>query len=283
MKDSKIEWTHHTFNPWWGCKKVSPGCKNCYAEKLDGRYNSMNKHWGPESDRKPMSDAYWNQPLKWNKQAEKEGVKHRVFTASMADVFEMHDQVKKYRKKLFKLIEKTPNLIWLLLTKRPENVLKFVPRKFKKNGWPENIWIGTSVENQEYADKRIPLLLKIPSKVRFLSMEPLIGPVNLHVINANTFLGIYTDCLRGVEIDNGKQILLPHKIDWVIAGGESGHGSRPMLPLWVSSLQKECSITETPFFFKQWGEYNMKLEKVGKKNSGNEINGLKFNEFPNLK
>src|SRR3990172_1427349 len=136
MENSQIEWTDHTFNPWWGCEKVSAGCKNCYAETLDNRYHKANPHWGPYSSRKYMSNNYWAQPLKWNDQARKSGVKKKVFCASMADVFEDNIIVTSQRYKLWDIIEKTPNLIWQLLTKRPENIMKFIPYSWK-NGLPE--------------------------------------------------------------------------------------------------------------------------------------------------
>ena len=180
MENSKIEWCHHTFNPWIGCAKVSQGCANCYAEELmDTRYGRAN--WGVDGTRVRTSDAYWRKPLAWNRKARIEGVRYRVFCASLADVFEDREDLEEWRDDLFNLISATPNLDWLLLTKRPENVNRIVGESRGDCYWIEesagkgngNIWIGTSVENQEQADKRIPELLKIPARVRFLSMEPL--------------------------------------------------------------------------------------------------------------
>ncbi len=315
MINSKIEWTDHTFNPWWGCMKVSPGCKNCYAETLDNRYNHENPHWGPNSNRKPQSDKYWNQPLKWNKEAAAKGIKAKVFCASMADVFEGHPDTLPHLKRLFSLIKQTPNLIWQLLTKRPENIKTLIAFDFP-DGLPENIWIGTSVENQQAADERIPHLLCVPATVRFLSIEPLLGPIILRrqaqdskeILQA-TLMGKLDEYFRPVE----------RGIDWVIVGGESGHGARPIHPEWVRSLRDQCNAANVSFFFKQWGEWvpdnqhsnfiagievksvrNILLDgseyndgfiragdlacmkKVGKKKAGRLLDGREWNEFPSL-
>ena len=178
-QDSKIEWTHHTFNHWWGCIKVSPGCEHCYAETLSKRYG--HSIWGPAktTQRRTFGEKHWVEPLKWDRLAQVSGERKRVFCASMADVFEDHPQLPSEREKLWALIEQTPMLDWLLLTKRPENVNRMLPDMWELGGLPSNIWIGTSVENQEQADKRIPELLKVPARVRFLSCEPLLGPVDL--------------------------------------------------------------------------------------------------------
>lgn len=244
-ENSKIEWTDHTFNPWWGCVKVSPACAHCYAETFDKRVGGS--HWGPESPRRFFGTAHWSTPIKWNTLAAKEGIRKRVFCASMADVFEEPKDprsddailMRAERAKLFHIIKGTPNLDWLLLTKRPENIARMLPEDWG-NGYP-NVWLGTTVENQEYANKRIPELLKVPAVVRFLSCEPLLGPVDLDCWPE-------TGCPRGwLDEEPG--------IDWVICGGESGHGARPMHPEWVDSLQKQCEAAGTAFFFKQWGEW----------------------------
>ena len=200
--NSKIEWCDHTFNPWMGCTKVSDGCKHCYAEQLmDKRWGKV--QWGPQGKRVKTSDANWAEPLRWNKQAGELGIRYRVFCASLADVFEHKDaqpEMDVWRAELFALMLETPNLDWMLLTKRPENVRTMLraagewwfqkaPTTYdvKLLRWvhhgerfaPANVWIGTSVENQEQADSRILALLNIPAKVRFLSMEPLLGSVDL--------------------------------------------------------------------------------------------------------
>lgn len=249
--NSSIEWTDHTFNPWWGCQRVSPGCQHCYAETLANRYG--HKVWGPAktTSRRMMSENYWRQPLKWNKEAEKSGQRKRVFCASMADVFEDHPEVVEARRRLFDVISDTPQLDWLLLTKRPENVLPMLiaaGRGFQD--LPPWIWIGTSVENQEQADKRIPELLKIPATVRFLSCEPLLGPVDLKWSFRSMWLGQRYGWAQAQQ--NGT---FPSGIHWVIAGGESGHGARPMSLEWVRSLRDQCRNTGVAFHFKQFGEW----------------------------
>lgn len=233
MENSKIEWTNNTFNPWVGCTKVSQGCKNCYAEELmDRRYKKV--QWGPTGERVRTSEGYWKKPFSWNKQAFAEEKRYKVFCASLADVFEEHKSILPvWRLDLGKLIERTPNLDWLLLTKRPENVFNMCA----DFGWvesaspderapyiPDNVWIGTSVEDQENADKRVPELLKIPARIRFLSCEPLLAPV-------------YLENWRG--------------IDWVIVGGESGANRRQINLDWARSLRDQCRHNNVPFFFKQ--------------------------------
>lgn len=254
MENSKIEWTDHTFNPWMGCQKVSDGCKNCYAETLmDHRYGKVK--WGPTGTRQRTSEANWRKPLQWNKQAKALGIRHRVFCASLADVFEDNPQLIDWRIELFRLIEQTPNLDWLLLTKRPENVNRMI----EACTWASDAcmwlsinepWIGTSVENQEQADKRIPELMAIPAKVKFLSMEPLLGPVDLWGANYRNPSGGLTGAIT--SWGNG--------VNWVIAGGESGKGARPMQTEWVQAIKRDCAAANVPFFFKQgsaanWPDY----------------------------
>lgn len=269
--NSSIEWTDHTFNPWWGCTKISDGCSRCYADTLSTRYGF--NVWGPKADRRFFGDKHWAEPLKWNKAAEKSGERKRVFCASMADVFERHmlpniqSQMILERSKLWDLIDRTPMLDWLLLTKRPENIREMVPVRWLHDV-PQNVWYGTSVENQEYADKRIPELLKVPAAVRFLSCEPLLGAVDLSE---------WLDCPHiqwtGDEGPISQLGRFPHRwrcddcgvvrmndqrettIDWVIAGGESGPGARPMHPDWARSLRDQCQAAGVAFHFKQWGEY----------------------------
>jgi protein gp37 len=259
MKNSKIEWTDHTFNPWWGCEKVSPACAHCYAEAWARRTGF--DIWGPDKPRRFFGPSHWNEPYAWDRAAKKEGVKRRVFCASMADVFEDYqgpdrEKLLVARETLQLLILNTPNLIWLLLTKRPENILGMLHREFV-GPWPANAWLGTTVENQEQADKRIPELLKVPAKVRFLSCEPLLGPVDL---GHATPCGYY--CQQPTAEDEGRhidhQFFVPGirgGICWVICGGESGPGARPMHPNWARSLRDQCQAASVPFFFKQWGDW----------------------------
>ena len=173
-KNSHIEWTHHTFNPWWGCSKVSPACDNSYADLWAKRMGYQ--IWGAKATRRFFSDAHWNEPRLWNKEAKAARRRERVFCASMADVFELRPELNAARKRLWALIEDTPCLDWLLLTKRPQNIDCMAPWS---NEWPINIWLGVSVENQTFAKKRLPFLLKQPAAIRFLSCEPLLGPIDL--------------------------------------------------------------------------------------------------------
>jgi protein gp37 len=257
MENSKIEWTHHTWNPWIGCTKVSPGCHHCYAETLmDKRYGKVK--WGLQGKRVRTSAAYWRQPYKWNREAEAAGERRRVFCASLADVFEDkpdQPEMKKWRSDLFDLISATPGLDWLLLTKRPENVKPMLieaGRGFQP--LPPWAWIGTSVENQEYTDKRIPELLKIPAVVRFLSIEPMLGPIDL---SGRTVNGVWID-QEYADIDHELSEIVEQEgwpIQWVIVGGESGPNARPMHPDWARSIRDQCQEAGVPFFFKQWGEW----------------------------
>jgi len=231
-KITSIEWCHHTFNPWWGCEKVSPACQHCYAETFSKR--TGHGVWGAHAPRRFFGEEKWKEPLQWNAEAIADGERKRVFCASMADVFEDREDLNPWREKLWDLIDQTPMLDWLLLTKRPENIGNMVPWT---TDWPENVWLGTTVENQKYADERLPHLLKHKAKVRFLSCEPLLGVVDLKKwIKPNKKKG-----LQG--------------IDWIIAGGESGPGARPMNPEWVRSLRDQAQSAGVPFHFKQWGQW----------------------------
>lgn len=280
MKDSKIEWTDHSFNPWIGCTRVSPGCQHCYAETMMAdRYKKVK--WGPQGLRVRTSADYWRQPFKWNRQAAAEGVRRRVFVASLADVFEdkadQRADLNNWRLDLMGLIHSTPWLDWLLLTKRPENI------KWDYSVWPSNIWIGASVEDQQRADARIPHLLAIPAAVRFLSVEPLLGPVDLGLFGT----------VPGCTDNGGHYHLTADRINWVIVGGESGSNARPMRPAWARSLRDQCQEAGVPFFFKQWGEYAPCTEipgrafdpdcmfRFGKKLAGRLLDGREWNEFPN--
>ena len=202
--NSKIEWTTHTFNPWWGCTKVSEACKHCYAEAWAKRVGQ--KVWGIKSQRRVMSENHWKQPLKWNRDAESAQDRPRVFCASMADVFEDRDELIPHRRRLFELVERTPNLDWLFLTKRPQNVMRMAEWS---DGWPAHVWLGTTIEIQHRADELLPFLAEIPARVKFISAEPLLGPL------------LIEDWLGSV-------------VHWVITGGESGPKARPASPEWVS-------------------------------------------------
>ena len=233
--NTKIEWCDCTFNPWIGCTKVSPGCANCYAEAMDHRWG--NKRWGVSAERHRTSPANWRQPPKWNRLGQVDGRRRRVFCASLADVFDA-EVVHEWRMDLFHLIDATPNLDWLLLTKRPGLALRFFDGPGAGFRDQANRWHGVSVEDQERADERIPLLVKTPAAVRFLSCEPLLEGLELR-----RWL-----CSRACGHDGPDQ-----EIHWVIVGGESGHGARPMELSWARSIVRQCLDTATPCFVKQLG------------------------------
>jgi protein gp37 len=280
VKNSHIEWTDHTFNPCIGCTKVSPGCTHCYAEGLNKRWKK-GENWGKGAPRQRTSESYWKQPLAWNSDihiatcpkcgrtgpytdvcptpncltlgSEMECHRPRVFCASLADWLD--DEVPYWW--ALKWLDKVGGIS------------------------PANVWIGTTVENQEMADERIPILLSIPAKVRFLSCEPLLENVFLpnSLINWSSFNG---------------------GINWVICGGESGPGARPMHPSWARNLRDQCQSAGVPFFFKQWGEYVWRktwaestgtkhifadgvfVNRVGKTAAGRDLDGRTWNEFPKV-
>ena len=270
--DSKIEWTDHTFNPWIGCTKVSPGCDHCYAETLAKR--TGHDVWGPGKPRRYFGEKHWAEPFKWDAAAAKAGVRRRVFCASMADVFD-NEIPHEERGGLFDTIEATPNIDWLLLTKRIGNVLKSDWRDEPR----DNVWLGISIVNQEEADRDIPKLLAVPARVRFLSCEPLLGPIDLKRWMGN------------LPWDSELNL------DWVIVGGESGGAARPMNPQWARDLRDQCADCNIPFFFKQWGEYvsvsevegpgahhkfpdGRTVRRLGKKRAGRMLDGREWNQFP---
>lgn len=236
-----IEWCDRTFNPWIGCTKVSAACKNCYAEAYDKRWNGGD-HWGPEGARRRTSVANWRKPLRWNRLLEGTDRRERVFCASLADVFEDHPELVSWRRDLFQLIGNTPNLDWLLLTKRPENIAGMLPEGWGQ-GWP-NVWLGTTVEDQVRDTERIPHLLQVPAAVRFLSMEPLLGPVNLGLI------GTVPRSWGGTGYE-----IICDRLHWVIAGGESGPGARETRPTWFRNLRDQCHDAGVAFFMKQMSEH----------------------------
>lgn len=238
MQNSKIEWTDHTFNPWVGCAKVSPGCDHCYAAELNKRFKKV--VWGEpgvRGTRNLTSDSYWQKPLVWNRKAKREGKIAKVFCASMADVFD-NDAPEGAHERLWKLIEDTPYLAWQLLTKRPQNIARLVPEDWVRAGFPRNVWLGVSCENQEEYERRWGYVEDCDVDVRFISYEPAIGPLRLRD---------------------------PWEMppNWVILGGESGTNARPCNPQWFRNLMDDCRwpLSDTvegsiPFFLKQWGSWS---------------------------
>lgn len=220
-----IAWTDHTWNPWMGCHKVSQGCTHCYAETMVKNRMGRPGLWGADGVRARTSPAIWRRPYKWNLEAQAAGVPARVFCASLADVFEDYPGPNEWRPEVFKAIRNTPWLDYQLLTKRPENVARMVPDDWSIERYP-NVWLGTSIEDDRVRE-RAQDLLQVPATVHFVSYEPAIGPLDLR-----PWL---------------------HDIEWVIVGGESGPGHRPMDLEWARDMQDQCAQSDayTAFFFKQ--------------------------------
>jgi protein gp37 len=231
-KETGISWTDHTFNPWWGCTKVSPGCDHCYAETVDAKWGGV-PHWGKGVPRMKFGAAHWRQPLAWNKAAGEAGEIRKVFCASMADV--MDDEAPAgERERLWDLIDRTPNLVWQLLTKRPQRYMRYLPQSgFEHN----NVWLGTTAENQRFYFSRIEELVeaeeflganKFEGVTTFVSYEPALGPISM----------------RGLE-----------KPDWLIFGGETGGDRRPMNMRWAENIRDECAEFGVSFFMKQMSAF----------------------------
>lgn len=294
-ESSAIEWCDSTFNPWIGCTAISPACDNCYAADWAKRY-------GRDFAERARTKT-WGDPLKWEREhAEffaEHGRRRRVFCASLADVFD-NEVPEDWRMDLFWLIHHTPNLDWLLLTKRIGNaagMMHDVRITLDPTAeWPEalpNVWLGATICNQEEADRDIPKLLKVPAVVRFVSIEPMLSPIDLH---------LFGTLPRDVATN---YTLTYERLHWVIAGGESGPNARPSHPDWFRSLRDQCAAAGVPFLFKQWGEWTFiaghseamtpttKREKwehewedgkfsirLGKKDSGRLLDGVEHNGFP---
>ncbi len=277
-ENSKIQWTRHTFNPWVGCAKVHTGCLHCYAEEMmANRYKRV--AWGPGGTRSKTKT--WGDPIKWDRESSREGEKAKVFCASLADVFEQRPDLVEWRRELFELIDKTQNLHWLLLTKRPENVPNMWHTKamwatdqsgkyHHKGGRTElsrrefrrdNVWIGTSISDQFTADRWGRSLLQCRPFARFLflSLEPMVGAVDLN------------------------PLLASGKIDWVIIGGESKQGKEPARPFdmrWVEQVLQACAMHGVPCFVKQFGSNVIGMD--GRPHRFTDSHGGDWNEWPDF-
>jgi len=244
-ENTAIAWCDHTWNPWWGCSRVSPGCEHCYAETLATVRRKL-PVWGVDAQRKPMSEDYWRAPIKWNAKAERAGTRRRVFCASMADVFEIAPArnvdanltMTAARARLWDLIERTPALDWLLLTKRPHNIERLLAPRWLSE-FPSNVWLGITAEDQERYDKRWPILrsLSVSPTVRFVSHEPALGPLDLLALPHDSR-------------DEWDLLELP---DWIITGGESGPGARPYDLGWARDLVAQTKGSPIAMFVKQLG------------------------------
>ena len=294
MGKSKIEWTEETWNPVTGCTKISPGCKNCYAERMAKRLGGRFGYPAPpyHFDVTLHYDRL-NDPLGWKKP-------RMIFVCSMGDLF--HEDIPtSFIQSVFQVMHRAHWHTFQVLTKRAWRMddLSVVL------SWPENVWAGITVENQRAADVRIPYLLRVPAAVRFLSCEPLLEPLNL-----SGYLRPVPNC-QYIDTDDGT-CTYPGKVtpechagvacpltdtdtwggpNWVNVGGESGPGARPMHPDWVRSIRDQCLSAGVPFFFKQWGAYRpaemvvdgrpeVQFLKVGKKKAGRLLDGREWNEFP---
>jgi protein gp37 len=232
-QDSAIEWTEATWNPVTGCTKISPGCKFCYAERMAKRLQAMGQPRYRDAFRLTLQPDVIEMPLKWKQP-------RLIFVNSMSDLFHK-DVPLDYIQRCFAVMEQATQHTFQILTKRPERVARIAP----EIPWPQNVWMGTSVENAEHM-WRAHELARVPAQVRFLSVEPLLGPIPK---------------------------LLLAGIHWVIVGGESGPGARPMREEWVIQIRDLCRKFEVPFFFKQWGG-------VQKSRTGRILEGQVWNEMP---
>ena len=338
---TKIEWAEEVWNPVTGCTKISPGCQNCYAERMSKRLSGRCGYPADEPFKVTLHPERLEQPLNWKKP-------RRIFVCSMGDLF--HDDVPD--EFIFEVFSTMSNAQWffghkfLVLTKRPERmkqIMQMIEDSIEQQKIPkvnpdgsrtlsltftfplQNIWFGVTCENQEQADKRIPILLQIPAAVRFVSVEPMLGPVDLSEwLNEcdSERCGLKDDPFAGFllneAIANGTGDAI-RPIDWVICGGESGPGARPMHPYWAMDLSAQCEYAETPFFFKQHGEWmqvgecmnsaddgkfynktkieilnreggqgyhgldSIYMKRVGKKEAGRLLDGREWSEFPEVK
>lgn len=304
-ENTNIEWCDHTFNGWEGCQHAGPGCDNCYAEARNKRFGGgVAVNWGPGAPRRRTSAANWTLPLKWNRRAGimqsawANGValhggdeaaciaagffkpqRPKVFCSSLADVFD-NAVDPMWRADLFALIAQTQNLDWLLLTKRIGNV-KPMLEAIRHSSDEDlslldmmpmpNVWLGATIVNQAEADRDIPKLLAVPAEKRFLSMEPLLGPINIRDRIYRFHCGDCDHDFNCVDETVRPRLECPvcgndqvednqADVDWVIVGGESGHNARPMHPDWARSLRDQCQSAGVPFMVKQWGEWREALE-----------------------
>lgn len=260
MSETSIAWTHYSFNPWWGCQRVSPGCEHCYSEAFAHRLGM--DLWGPSAGRRFFDDRHWHQPVLWNRRREKGDPRHLVFCASMADTFEDDRRLDEQRARLWRLIEATPALTWQILTKRPENADKLTPGSWVLNGWPRNVWAMVTAEDQQRADERIPLLLRIPARVHGVSYEPA-----LQAVDFRRWLSSDCDDCDGTGLEPGA--LVPCEschgerrwrgVDWVVCGGESGPGARPFVVAWARSVIEQCREAGVACFVKQLGRHPQEI------------------------
>lgn len=274
-EQTNIEWCDSTFNPWIGCTRVSLACDDCYAARSTPA-RTLGVAWGAGQPRRRTSDSTWDQPMAWQRQAAafqaQHGRRRRVFCASLADVFD-NEVPTEWRADLLATIGACEHLDWLLLTKRVGNVARLLREAAEFahahgmsavahwiTAWvdgepPPNVWLGATVVNQAEVDRDIPKLLSTPARVRFVSVEPMLGPIDLERPRP------------GPDLDQGggrmicQPWLIQSGIDWVICGGESGPKARPMHPDWARSLRDQCAAAGVAFHFKQWGAHDLSFDR----------------------
>lgn len=241
MQRSQIEWTDATWNPVTGCTQVSPGCAHCYAKTFAERFRGVPGHPYERGFDLQLRPERLDQPLRWTKP-------RTIFVNSMSDLFHLEVPAE-YIAKVFEVMHAAQRHRFQVLTKQAERLAELAPLL----PWPDNVWMGVSVENQHWTS-RIDHLRETPAAVKFLSCEPLLGPLDLELAG----------------------------IDWVIVGGESGPGARPMQPEWARGIRDQCAEAETPFFFKQWGAHNARGKRVGKKRAGRRLDRQTWNGMPGV-
>lgn len=247
-ENTKIEWCDHSWNPWVGCTKVSPACDHCYAE-IWARRTGQRQLWS-DGERRRTRPENWRQPVKWDRDAAASGERARVFCASLADVFD-NAVPDEWRADLFQLVKATPNLDWLLLTKRIGNARRMLPADWM-DGYP-NVWIGATIANQDEAGRDITKLLAVPALIHFVSCEPLLGPINFSCIpwpEERNSIDDVSDGFDALRFASGPQI------NWVIVGGESGRDARPMEVEWAEDIRRQCARAKVAFFMKQGSQAN---------------------------
>lgn len=288
---TKIEWVKNsdgtpgkTWNPVTGCTKISEGCQNCYAERMSKRLAGRCGYPADNPFKVTLHSDRLNQPLQWKKP-------RRIFVCSMGDLF--HPDVPySFIDEIFNVMFEAggDKHIYLILTKRPERMRKYI-QTYEDWDYSEtpHIWLGVTAENQQRADERIPILLQTPAAVRFVSVEPMLGPVDLEA-------ACWGEGKKRPPIDiQARQIANPIALDWIICGGETGPKARPMHPDWARSLRDQCKNAGVPFFFKQWGEWGPNwlndddgkkiegsewIDKLGKKKAGRILDGRTWDEYP---
>lgn len=286
-RHSKISWAPATFNGWLGCVEVSPACDRCYARTLVERYQWAK--WGKDEPRHRTSAAYWRKPLAWNAQAAKAGERLRVFAFSLADVFEDRRDLDPWRADLYRLIEGTPYLDWMLLTKRADCIERLLPPAWLAEP-RNNVWLGVTAENQRRAEERIPALLGVPAVVHWVSAEPLLGPVDLRPWLAGAEQPVTDDEMDapdGAVVDGEERVGGTWRrvkgVDWVICGGESGAGARRMDPEWARDLLRQCRARGAAYHMKQKGEAlarEMGCKERAGKDAAEWPEDLRVQEFP---